>query len=381
MAKTRYLAPWHQPDLMAALEALTREYSDGEGPGKALDAEALAALKGKPAIYHCISRVVDRQFVLGTPEKEKFVDYMRAYERFCQVRVLGFSVMTNHFHILLEIPSPPKERGRDWSDERFLDHLACLYTMPEVGEIRWELERFRKQGNDAAAEALRDRYFRRMWDLSEYMKSLKQRFSRWFNWMHGRRGTLWEERFKSVLVEDGHAARVMAAYIDLNAMRAGIVKDPKDYRWCSYGEAVAGKERAREGIRRVMFESESTVTGKEQAAEMLLSWQAAGSRYREVLMAGMQRDAEKSAGRTEGAAGVEGAAGAEGEEEAGLSEAEALRCRVRYFVDGLVIGSKGFVNRVFQMTRERFGPKRRDGARKIRGIRTELQSMRDLRPE
>jgi prevent-host-death family protein len=40
----------------------------------------------------------------------------------------------------------------------------------------------------------------------------------------------------------------MAAYIDLNAVRAGIVSDPKNYRWCGYGEAVAGKKKAREGL-------------------------------------------------------------------------------------------------------------------------------------
>jgi putative transposase len=44
-----------------------------------------------------------------------------------------------------------------------------------------------------------------------------------------------------VLVEGaGYALTTMAAYIDLNLVRAGIVGDPKDYRWCGYGAAVAG---------------------------------------------------------------------------------------------------------------------------------------------
>jgi len=43
-----------------------------------------------------------------------------------------------------------------------------------------------------------------------------------------------------VLVEDGTAARTMAASIDLNPVRAGICEDPVDYRWSSYAEAVAG---------------------------------------------------------------------------------------------------------------------------------------------
>ncbi|MFT7444863.1 MAG: putative transposase [Granulosicoccus sp.] len=41
-----------------------------------------------------------------------------------------------------------------------------------------------------------------------------------------------------MIVQSGLASRTMAAYIDLNPVRAGICKDPADYRWCSYGEAV-----------------------------------------------------------------------------------------------------------------------------------------------
>ena len=66
-----------------------------------------------------------------------------------------------------------------------------------------------------------------------------------------------------------------------------------------------------------------------------------------------------------------------------LGMAEMLRCRVRYFTDGAVIGSKAFVNEVFAGARERFSPRRRDGARKLRGSARPaadmLWSARDLR--
>jgi putative transposase len=278
MAHPRFLAPWHQPDLIAALEA--------EG----LSVEELAALKGKPAIYHVISRVVGREFVLGDAEREQFVAYMRVYERFCGLRVLTFCVMSNHFHILLEVPSPPEERGADWSDERLLDHLSELYSKAQMGKLRWELEHYRKQKNTEAAEAFRERYFRRMWDLSQFMKPLKQRFTSWFNRKHSRKGTLWEERFKSILVEDGHAARTMAAYIDLNPVRAEMVADPKDYRWCSYAEAVAGKKRSREGLQRVMFEAGAAEMAEQIAAEELISWRKASYHYRQILYMAVNRD-------------------------------------------------------------------------------------------
>jgi hypothetical protein len=63
--------------------------------------------------------------------------------------------------------------------------------------------------------------------------------------------------------------------------------------------------------------------------------------------------------------------------------AAMLLHRVRYFTDGAVIGSKAFVNEAFAAARARFGPKRKDGARKLRGggapAAGVLWSVRDLR--
>lgn len=350
MPKARLLAPWHQPDVLALLEA--GGLSTGE----------LAALKGKPALYHCLSRVVDRRFVLGKEEKEQFVAYMRLYEHFSQVRVLSFCIMSNHFHILLEVPAPPEDRGASWSDRKLLKHLSGLYTAHQMRAITIKLRALRKLPNQEAAVAYRESFLRRMWDLSQFMKTLKQRFTRWFNHHHARKGTLWEERFKSVLVESGHAARTMAAYIDLNPVRAAMVEDPKDYRWCSYGEAVAGKERARLGLQRVMFEAEAAASSEEMAAEMLHSWRRTAHRYRQMLHAALHRDEREL----------------DLEKTPQLSEGEALRCRVRYFADGLALGSKAFVERVFGMARGRFGEKRRSGARRMRRINSPLRTLRDL---
>lgn len=66
-----------------------------------------------------------------------------------------------------------------------------------------------------------------------------------------------------------------------------------------------------------------------------------------------------------------------------LGTAKMLRCLIRYFTDGAVIGSKEFVNEVFSSARERFGQKRKHGARKLSGgvaaVNGTLQSLRDLR--
>jgi hypothetical protein len=58
---------------------------------------------------------------------------------------------------------------------------------------------------------------------------------------------------------------------------------------------------------------------------------------------------------------------------------ELVRLRVRYFSDGLVLGSREFVEGVFEENREKFGPKRKDGARRIAEAAGGLHSMRKLR--
>lgn len=171
---------------------------------------------------------------------------MRLYERFCGVRILTFCVMSNHFHLLVEVP-PRAEEGLE--EEEFFRRLAARYPERKMEEVRGLLAQRRAVGDEEGVEELRGRYERRMCDLGSFMQSLKQCFSTWFNRRHGRRGTLWEERYKGVLVEDGQAARVMTAYIDLNPIRAGMVKRPEDYRWCGYAEAVAGGRAACGGDR------------------------------------------------------------------------------------------------------------------------------------
>jgi hypothetical protein len=67
-------------------------------------------------------------------------------------------------------------------------------------------------------------------------------------------------------------------------------------------------------------------------------------------------------------------------ERGALSLAQALRCRVRYFSDGVALGNRAFVNEVFQRHRGNFGPKRKEGARPLRyAAWGGLCSARDLR--
>ena len=95
-----------------------------------------------------------------------------------------------------------------WKDSRttpVIDHAISRAVDRRLVLNRDEKEHFRK--------------LMRMHDLSEFMNGLLKRFTRWFNRRHERTGTLWEDRFKSVIVENGFPARTVAAYIDLNPVR------------------------------------------------------------------------------------------------------------------------------------------------------------------
>ena len=70
---------------------------------------------------------------------------------------------------------------------------------------------------------------------AQLMKHVAQRYSKRLNARHGRTGTLWEGRFHSGLVASEHYALACYRYIDLNPVRAGLVKHPAEYQWSSYG--------------------------------------------------------------------------------------------------------------------------------------------------
>jgi hypothetical protein len=281
------------------------------------------------------------------------------------------------------------------SDDELLVRLKAIYNEAFVADVARELGEARERVRDGLAEEsvvvarIHERFTYRMHDLSEFMKTLVQRFTQWFNRTHQRSGNLWEEAFKSVIVESGIAARTMAAYIDLNPVRAGMVKDPADYRWSSYGEAMGGGakgngKKAREGLVRAYYCDQGVGFEAEK-------WLEVSRLYRRLMGLAL--------GRQPGRASVDGEAESLGQITQNTAEmleskdngtvlkdlgmARMLHCRVRYFTDGAVIGSKEFVNEAFASARERFGARRRDGARVMRGsgsgAKGLLWTARDLR--
>lgn len=305
-------------------------------------------------------------------EKEALRRVIWRMAEFCGIKVVTYCVMGNHFHLLAEVPHRETWLQRfdgPQGEARLMDHLGVLYSKTYLGLLRDELADLRRRGMAALAQERIDALKKRFCDLSLFVKEVKERFSRWFNKRHGRRGTLWMDRFKSVLVEGkGEALRTMAAYIDLNPVRAGLVQDPKDYRWCGYAEALGGSRRAQRGLCKALGKP---VDGWKSAD--------AAAAYR-CLLHGEGREVRGAQNETVVRRGLAPEkARAVLAERGKLSVADLVRLRVRYFTDGVILGSKAFVDDVFARQRGEFSPKRKTGARRISQCEEPLYALRQLR--
>ena len=318
--------------------------------------------RNKTNYYHLMSRVVSGDFLLGDEEKVFFRNTMRKLERFMGVKVLTYCIMTNHFHILLEVPEV-----KDLSDKEILDRIKGLNSKKREREIVREYILLKNEadetGDDQRLCAWRERYLARMGDLSNFGKELKERMAMWYNWKKNREGALWSSRFKSVVIEaEESALSTISAYIDLNPVRAGMVKDPKNYRFCGYAEAIAGGVLAQDGI--CALERIFRRDNKE------MSWKRSAGLYRCHLFA-------EGAGKGIDAERVKEVLEAGGK----LSVSELLRCRVRYFSYGLALGSKSFVENIFNKNRALFSERRENGALPVEESDVVFFCLNQLRKE
>jgi len=272
------------------------------------------------AIYHCMTRTVNGERLFQDTDKEILRRMIWLLVEFCGLEMLTYTVMANHFHVLVRVP-----RWAPIADEELLRRYRLVHPAnAKNNETRFEILKAQLAANTPYAVAWRRRVLRLMGDVSQFMKLLKQRFSIWFNKAHGRFGTLWAERFKSVLIEPSYdVVAWVAAYIDLNCIRAAIVSDPKDYRFCGYAEAVAGNAKARQGIAGVLGPG---------------PWERLQAEYRTLLFTSGSAISVKT-----GAIALEALLRVL-REGGKLAAAEVLRCKVRYFTQGAVLGTEAFVS-------------------------------------
>lgn len=262
--------------------------------------------------YHIISRIVGGDFLLQAEDKDYFVNLLRRFGAGYFVKIHAFCIMDNHFHILATVSE--KE--------------ALCATEEELSERLWivnngmgsALSQKNKGSGFLFSEGLNiEKAKQRLISLSRFVQDLKQTFSRYFNRKYERCGYLWGDRFKGILVTRGEAELACAAYIELNPVRAGIVKSPEEYRWCSIGLKYRSKKMHDSMIKLPFFAEEQKEPWEWYR---LFVYEAGGVSAKSGLNEEVCND------RTDNT------------DEKRLNFGEYLRCRVRNFSSGLIFGAE-----------------------------------------
>ena len=279
-------------------------------------------VKGEPAVYHIISRTALNGFVLGEIEKDYLLNLIRKLSQIYFAEVLGFCVLGNHYHLLARM-----HPGEDYDDEEIKRRFTLYY------------------GEDKEVALGKDQipFFRNKWgNLSEYVKEIKQTFSRFYNRRHDRKGFFWSDRFKSVLVDEGETLINCMAYIDLNPVRAGIVEKPEEYRWSSMGYHVQRKNEG--GFLSLDFGlKEFGVKNRRERFRYYREFT-----YEKGKIAGIDKERER---------------------DFELNEIDRFRYRTRYFTDSGIIGSKAFVDRHYRNFKNHFSSKHEKRPKAIKGLK------------
>ncbi len=306
--------------------------------------------------YHIVSRCVLRQFLFDNRDKEMMARVMRRVEAFSGVKVLAYCFMSNHFHLLVHV-----KKEDDLPEKVLLERVKILRGEDYASILNTRWEQYKKAKRVDLLKSEQDALRSRMGDVSEFMKTLKQYYTALYCYEHKCDGTIWQGRFHSTFIE-GSAKELstIAAYIDLNPVRAGIVQDPKDYKFSSYGSAMRGDAASMEALAWIYKRDDVS-------AQDFLDTYAAVYRVKLYLDGADSFDAE-AVSETIANGGK-------------LPIAVMLRCRVRYFSSGVVIGSRTFVNDCLKDFSFFFRDDRKTGAARVRNSVEEIYSARSLRTD
>ncbi len=125
--------------------------------------------------------------------------------------------------------------------QRGNNRQVCFVAEEDYGAyFDWLNTYSKKYGVDVHAWVLMTNHIhllctpRREGSLSLMMQSIGRNYVRYFNKEYRRTGTLWEGRYKSCLVQEDRYLLEIYRYIELNPVRAEMVKDPGEYIWSSY---------------------------------------------------------------------------------------------------------------------------------------------------
>ncbi len=290
--------------------------------------------------YHLYCRVSGRkgEFPLDNRRcRRRFVSLLKWLSKVYCCEVAGFCIMGNHYHLVVRFD---------------------VYEKLSRKELRRRAVKLYPKGKKMLDGWLRDKWERfneRIFDVSELMRQVQSAYARWFNHAFERKGGLWGERFKSTLLEDEEQAMDCLLYAELNPVRAGIVSRPEEYEGSSLFLREAGDDRWMMRL--------GELTGIKRRSDALTDYRARVYYRGNVRSKGKQVEIPDRIIREEEARGFESR---------GL-----YRKRLRYFVDGLALGSEEYVRAQIAGLKQ-FGIYRRR-ANPIKHPGTPHQSLREQR--
>ena len=281
--------------------------------------------------YHLLNRVAGdaEYFPFGDVEKEQFIRLVSEVSRLYTIELLSVVVMSNHYHIVCAAPAELPSKSE------VMEHWRAYYgggsdVSGPAGAKRGGAARAEPNWDDpATVEALS----RRMRDISSFVKDVQQRFTCWFNRTRAkrRRGTLWADRFKNVILEGETALWECLKYVEMNPVRARLCEDPGEYRFSTWGRLAGSGAHP--------FESNLV-----RHLRLYLGEAAGRMADREVIRE-LRADMARVAAAERGATSEE-IFEAERAARQGDGFALSVKRRVRYWSDGAVIGSKLFVRTI-----------------------------------
>jgi len=288
---------------------------------------------GEDCYYHAYNRLAGRkdEHPFTDADREHGMKLLLDLSRYYLIEVISAAWMGNHWHVVCFAPCElPTLKEIEERHNRFWEPKNKLVP-PTLRKPLLDAERD-PEGCELAG--------RNMIDLSHFMGVFGQRYTIYYNKAHERRGALWADRFKSTILDQRQAVWNCVKYVELNPVRAGLVEDPADYRFSTWGWFNgSGKHMFGENFVRHLRQS--------------MCWvDTAGWSDDEIV-----REFRGDLARTITSEQLEAAdvAGPEAEEivqeaveKAKRGESMPVRFlrRTRHWVDGGIIGSKAFVRDV-----------------------------------
>ena len=296
----------------------------------------------RDAWYHLHCRISGHrgEFPLCNPAPtRRLIETIEHFSRIYFCDVAAFSVMGNHYHLVVRF-----EGERSVDREQLRARTRIMY--PGIAA---------QSQVDLWSEQQWEHYRKRLFDVAEFMRNVQMAYARWYNRAYDRHGRFWADRYKSVILGDEKAVLDCILYVELNPVRAGLVEQPEEWQ----GSSIFLREIGEDGWLIPLTKVINRRSRKKALVE-----------FRELLYY------RGSVPTKEGQAAISTEV-LEREIARGFTSSGFYRKRLRYFVDGLAVGTEEFIrDQLNRMQEDGRYLRRKNPIPQLGGIHRSLREQR-----